>query len=151
MRRIDRRQAVVGAAGIALGAAATAKLLPEEMLLHDRRPARSRVAILSAQQYSEDLADLIARILREFNIDLRRKSVLLKPNLVEFIPGVEVNTNPILVGAAAQAFLELGARTVVVGEDPGHHRDTYLVLVESGLDAQLRSQSIRFVDRTEFK
>ena len=146
MSRIDRRQAVVGAAGIALGGVATSKLLPEEMLLRDRRPARSRVAILSAQQYSDDIADLLARILREFSIDLRHKSVLLKPNLVEFIPGIEVNTNPILVGAAAQAFLELGARSVVVGEGPGHQRDTYLVLVESGLDAQLRSQSIGFVD-----
>ena len=146
MSRLNRRQAMVGAAGIALGGAATARLLPEEMLLRDRRPPRSRVAILSAQRYSENIADLLARTLREFKIDLRGKSVLLKPNLVEFIPGVEVNTSPILVGAAAEAFLEVGARTVLVGEGPGHQRDTYLVLVESGLDAQLRSQRIRFVD-----
>jgi uncharacterized protein (DUF362 family) len=50
------------------------------------------------------------------------------------------------VGAAAEALLQLGAKRVVVGEGPGHQRDTYLVLVESGLDAQLRSQSIEFVD-----
>jgi uncharacterized protein (DUF362 family) len=79
-------------------------------------------------------------------LDLRGKSVLLKPNLVEYIAGVEVNTNPILVGAAAEALLQLGAKRVVVGEGPGHQRDTYLVLVESGLDAQLRSQGIEFVD-----
>jgi uncharacterized protein (DUF362 family) len=34
----------------------------------------------------------------------------------------------------------------VVGEGPGHQRDTYLVLAESGLAAQLRSQKISFVD-----
>jgi uncharacterized protein (DUF362 family) len=72
--------------------------------------------------------------------------VLLKPNLVDYIAGVEVNTNPVLVGAAAEAFLKLGAKRVVVGEGPGHQRDTYLVLAESGLAAQLRSQKISFVD-----
>ena len=35
--------------------------------------------------------------LRLFNLDLHGKTVLLKPNLVESIPGAEVNTNsPIL-------------------------------------------------------
>ena len=34
----------------------------------------------------------------------------------------------------------------MVGEGPGHQRDTYLVLAESGLEAQLRSQRISFVD-----
>jgi uncharacterized protein (DUF362 family) len=72
--------------------------------------------------------------------------VLLKPNLVEYIAGVEVNTNPVVVGAAAEAFLKLGAKSVVVGEGPGHQRDTYLVLAESGLAAQLSNQKISFVD-----
>ena len=84
--------------------------------------------------------------LREFHLNLRGKSVLLKPNLVEYIAGVEVNTNPVLVGAAAEAFLKLGAKSVVVGEGPGHQRDTYLVLAESGLADQLHSQKISFVD-----
>src|SRR5262249_17039044 len=142
----DRRRAVIGAAGIALGGIATAPLLPEEILLRDQRPARSHVAIVSALEYSERLVDALTRAIRLFTFDLRAKSVLLKPNLVEYIPGIEVNTNPVLVGAAAEALLRLGAKSVIVGEGPGHQRDTYLVLVESGLDAQLRSQHIRFVD-----
>jgi uncharacterized protein (DUF362 family) len=146
MSGVDRRRALVGAAGITIGGIAAARLLPEEMLLRDRRRSRSRVAILSALEYSEDLADSLTRAIRLFDLDLHNKSVLLKPNLVEYIAGVDVNTNPILVGAAAEAFLRLGASSVVVGEGPGHQRDTYLVLVESGLDAQLRSQNIRFVD-----
>jgi uncharacterized protein (DUF362 family) len=137
---------MVGAAGLAVGGLATARLLPEEMLLRDRRPARSRVAIFSSSGYSENLADSLTRALRMFGLNLRGKSVLLKPNLVEYIAGVEVNTNPILVGAAAEAFLRLGARNVVVAEGPGHQRDTCLVLVGSGFDAQLRSQKIGFVD-----
>ena len=72
--------------------------------------------------------------------------VLLKPNLVEYIPGTEVNTNPRLVGAAASTFLALGAKSVVVGEGPGHQRDTILVLAESGLETELQERRIRFVD-----
>ena len=95
---------------------------------------------------SEGLVDSLSRVIRLFKLNLREKPVLLKPNLVEYIPGVEVNTNPVLVGATAEAFLRLGANRVVVGEGPGHQRDTYLALVESGLDVQLRSQGIGFVD-----
>jgi uncharacterized protein (DUF362 family) len=51
-----------------------------------------------------------------------------------------------LVGAAAEAFRNLGARSVIVAEGPGHQRDTYLVLAESGLEAQLRRQKLAFID-----
>jgi uncharacterized protein (DUF362 family) len=146
MIELDRRRAVIGAAGLVAGGIATARLLPEEMLLRDRRPARSRVAILSTAQYSEGLVDSLTYALGLFGLAVRDKAVLLKPNLVEYIPGVEVNTNPVLVGSAAEAFMKLGARSVVVAEGPGHQRDTYLVLSESGLGAQLRSQKIAFID-----
>jgi uncharacterized protein (DUF362 family) len=81
-----------------------------------------------------------------FDLNLRGKTVLLKPNLVEYIPGAEVNTDPRLVGAAASAFLALGAKSVLVGEGPGHQRDTILVLAESGLETELRERRIRCVD-----
>jgi hypothetical protein len=67
MNAFDRRRAVIGATGIALGAIATARLLPEDMLLRDRRPPRSRVAIISALQYSEALVDSVIRAIRLFN------------------------------------------------------------------------------------
>jgi uncharacterized protein (DUF362 family) len=146
MSDVDRRRAILGGAGIALGGMAAAKLLPEELLLRDRRPATSQVGIITARQYSEALSGSLLHALQLFKLDLRGKSVLLKPNLVEYIAGVEVNTNPVLVGAAAEVLLQLGAKRVLVGEGPGHQRDTYLVLVESGLHGQLRSQGIEFVD-----
>ena len=79
--------------------------------------------------------------LRLFDLSLRGKTVLLKPNLVEYIPGTEVNTDPRLVGAAASAFLALGAKSVLVGEGPGHQRDTFLVLAESGLEKELQVEA----------
>jgi len=114
--------------------------------LRDRRKNRSRVAILHADSYEGPLDNTLIEGLRLFGLDLRGKTVLLKPNLVEYIPGSEVNTAPRLVGAAASAFLALGAKSVLVGEGPGHQRDTILVLAEGGLEKELKARRIRFVD-----
>jgi len=48
---------------------------------------------------------------------------------------------PFSLARRPEALLRLGAKRVGGGEGPGHQRDTYLVLVVSGLDAQLRWQS----------
>jgi uncharacterized protein (DUF362 family) len=115
--------------------------------ISDRRRPRSQVAILHADSYAaRSLEERIRDGLRLFELELRGKTVLLKPNLVEYIPGSEVNTNPLLVGAAADAFLALGAKTVVVAEGPGNQRDTYLVLAQSGFASQLRDRKLSFVD-----
>ena len=112
----------------------------------DLRPKVSRVATLHADQYSDKLDELVFDGLRLFNLDVRGKSVLLKPNIVECIPGKPVNTDARLIGAAAEAFLRLDAASVTVGEGPGHHRDTDLLLHESGLGDQLAHRRIAFVD-----
>ncbi len=96
--------------------------------------------------YSDALEQLLYDGLKLFNLPLKGKSVLLKPNLVEYSAGAAINTEPALVGAATVAFLRLGARSVTVAEGPGHQRDTYLLLVESGLGDQLRDRGMRFVD-----
>ena len=127
------------------GALAVRRMLSSG-LVPDRRRPRSRVAILHKDSYADPLDRALIEGLRLFDLNLRGKTVLLKPNLVEYIPGAEVNTNPRLVGAAASAFLALGAQTVLVGEGPGHQRDTVLVLAEGGLEAELRERRIRFVD-----
>ena len=137
---------VVGAAVIAgTGALAVRRMLSTDSL-RDRRKASSRVAIIHQDDYGSGLDTALLEGLRLFDPNLHGKTVLLKPNLVESIPGREVNTNPRLVGAAATAFLALGAKTVLVGEGPGHQRDTMLVLAETGLERELQERAIRFVD-----
>jgi hypothetical protein len=59
----------------------------------DRRRPRSRVAILHKDSYSGPLDRALIEGLRLFDLNLRGKTVLLKPNLVEYITGAEVNTN----------------------------------------------------------
>jgi uncharacterized protein (DUF362 family) len=81
-----------------------------------------------------------------FRLDVRGKTVLLKPNLVDYIPGNHINTHPLLVAAAVECFRRLGAKHVLVGEGPGHQRDTDLVLLESGFSDELHQLKVPFVD-----
>jgi hypothetical protein len=57
-----------------------------------------------------------------------------------------VNTSATLVGAAARSFLRLGATRVVIGEGPGHQRDTELVVQSPVLKPHLSERQIEFVD-----
>lgn len=112
----------------------------------DRRPTLSNVAILRATEYSQALGEILWSGLQLFHLDVRGKSVLLKPNLVDYIPGAEINTHPLLVTAAAECFRRLGAREVVAAEGPGHQRDTDLLLAATGFSAHLKEQNLGFVD-----
>ena len=112
----------------------------------DRRPRRSRVAVLHVERYSQQIDQILAEGLRLFPINVRGKAVVLKPNLVDYLPGNAINTHPLLVLAAAESFRRVGARSVVVAEGPGHQRDTQLVLSQSGYQESLRDEKIRFVD-----
>lgn len=143
--KIDRKTFVAGSLGLAAGASATA-LLNGPRYEVNRRRSRSRVAVLRAASYSHNLVGVLWSGLRLFDLDVRGKSVLLKPNLVDYLPGSQINTHPLLVSSAAECFRKLGAQTILVGEGPGHQRDTELVLAESGMADALREQKVRFVD-----
>ena len=146
-QQLDSRRFVVTAAASGVGLVlAAAQMVPRHALMRDRRRPMSRVAILPAGRYSDALEQLLYDGLKLFNLGVKGKTVLLKPNLVEYSADAAINTHPFLVGAAAVAFLRLGAAVVTVAEGPGHQRDTFLLLVESGLGDQLRDRGIRFVD-----
>ena len=141
---INRRRALGAAAAAAATVAIEARTLwPRHTV--DYRRAQSRVAVLNAASYSEGLEETVLGGLNLFRIDVRGMCVLLKPNLVEDLPG-PVNTNPVLLGAAARCFLRLGARRVVIGEGPGHQRDTELVVDAASLRPTFQEKRIEFVD-----
>ncbi|HZP01083.1 MAG TPA: DUF362 domain-containing protein [Terriglobia bacterium] len=94
-----------------------------DLLLSSVRPP-SRVAIRRVEDYQADLTGLLVETLRDFNLPVFGKTVLLKPNFVEPDPVGIVNTHPAVVGAARECFFRLGAKTVLVAEGPGHERDT---------------------------
>jgi uncharacterized protein (DUF362 family) len=97
-------------------------------------------------EYSERLCGVLWEGLKLFSLNVAGKTVLLKPNLVDYISGAEINTHPLLIIAAAECFRCLGAKRVMVAEGPGHQRDTRLVLQATGLEQYLKEQRIPFVD-----
>jgi uncharacterized protein (DUF362 family) len=106
----------------------------------------SRVAIRRALSYQADLAALLEETLREFDLPVRGRSVLLKPNFVEPDPQGGINTHPAVVAAARECFLRLGARSVVVAEGPGHERDTESIVETNRLRHYLGPLAGKFVD-----
>ena len=142
---LNRRDFLIGTTALAAGASVCAPFfLPQYK--QERRSKRSRVAILNVEGYSENIGRTLAEGLRLFPIEIQGKTVVLKPNLVDYIPGNAINTHPLLVLAAAEAFRSLGAKGVLVAEGPGHQRDTQYVLSESGYADLLRNHAIPFVD-----
>jgi uncharacterized protein (DUF362 family) len=92
----------------------------------EQRPITpSRVSIVKAPAYDQSVYGTVLRLVREHLGDtVRGKRILLKPNLVEFEPDTSINTHPMIVHAAYEAFRALGAAQVRIAEGPGHRRNT---------------------------
>jgi hypothetical protein len=74
---VTRRDLHVGGVGLVAGASvAVPFLLPKYHF--DRRPKRSRVAILNVDQYSPKLENILQAALQLFPIDVANKTVVLK-------------------------------------------------------------------------
>lgn len=154
-RRLTRRRFLLRAtqAGLALGAAgigiggylAQQRASPWDASVFPA-PGRSSVAVLRAPRYEADLEGVVSEALRLLGIDVRGRSVLLKPNIVEFDPTTVINTDPRLVAATAAAMRSAGARQVTVGEGSGHRRDSHFIAGQSGLLELLGDIGVPFVD-----
>ena len=132
---INRREFVAGTVGsVALAGCA-------------RPPRReAAVTIVRAAAYSQDLYDTVRRLLAEQNLNVRGKRVVLKPNLVEFEPGSVINTHPLVVDAALEAFRALGAADVRIAEGPGHRRNTLDLADAAGYFETIRNFEDMFTD-----
>lgn len=109
-------------------------------------PGTSRVAVLKASGYGGDLEQTVREALRLIGMDVRGRSVLLKPNMVEFDPGAVINTDPRLVAATVAVMRSMGAEAVTVAEGSGHHRDSEYIARRSGLLDLLGDVGAPFVD-----
>ena len=110
---LTRRQWMTGTAATAALAGCASPTVPWEP-----------VSIYRAPAYADSLYDLVRRMIAEHHLDVRGKRVVLKPNLVEFDPNAVINTHPMLVHAALEAFRAAGAADVRIAEGPGHRRVT---------------------------
>jgi uncharacterized protein (DUF362 family) len=140
----DRRKALGGLALAGTSALAIQQSLRDRVPRKPRPP--SRVAVLRCESYDKAY-QVVWDGLKVLSPTVRGKSVLLKPNLVEYSATAPINTHPTIIAAAVDSLYRLGAATVTVGEGPGHVRDTELLLEECGLRSALREVGrTRFVD-----
>jgi len=106
--------------------------------------------IAKVKDYSSEITSAILSGFAELKIgkaEIHGKRILLKPNLIESHLGqVHVTTHPLVIRGAIEAFLWMGAEKVMVGEGPGHSRDTLRVIEEVGLVNVLSEDRIAFVD-----
>jgi uncharacterized protein (DUF362 family) len=101
---------------------------PDIALVPSFQRTASRVAIRRAVNYQQDLPALIYQTLRVFELPVKGKTVLLKPNLVGFDPLCEMNTHPYVIAATRESFLRLGAAQVLIGDGPAMDRDTEAII-----------------------
>lgn len=139
---MNRRSALSGCALAATAALGLNRAWPVRSLI--RRPSRSQVEVLECGRY-DDAPRVIEEGLRRLAPDVRGKTVVLKPNLVEYSARAPINTHPMVIAGAVEALYRLGAATVTVAEGPGHVRDTHQLVEECGL-----AELLKDVDRTRF-
>jgi uncharacterized protein (DUF362 family) len=111
-----------------------------------RRLRASQVAILEALRYDLSLREIITKGVQLCGLEVRGKTIVLKPNLVEFDPDGVINTNPLVIEAAIDCFRTLGARQVLVAEGPGHRRDNEYLLAASGIYDVIKEHRVAYVD-----
>ena len=101
---------------------------PSPALLPPFMRTVSRVAIRHVTSYQSDIAAVLGETLREFDLPIRGKTVLLKPNLVGFDPLNVMNAHPAVIAATREVLLRMGASIVLIGDGPALERDTEAVL-----------------------
>ena len=111
---MTRRELIAGAGVVVLAGCSSRKTAPRPQM----------VSIVRAPAYDQCIYDTVRRMLADHRLNVRGRSVVLKPNLVEFEPGSSINTHPMLVHAAYEAFRAMGAASVRIAEGPGHRRNT---------------------------
>jgi uncharacterized protein (DUF362 family) len=111
-----------------------------------RKEPTSQVAVLEALRYDLALREIITKGVKLCGLEVRGKTIVLKPNLVEFDPNGVINTSPLVIEAAIDCFRTLGARRVVVAEGPGHRRDNEYLLTASGIYGVIKEHHVPYVD-----
>jgi len=142
----SRREFLLGALGAGIAASSPSLWLGS----CTKRDWRADSFIAKVSNYEADIASVLMEGFQELGVEageIRGKRILLKPNLIEPHVGAgHINTHPNVVRGAVEAFLRFGASEVLVGEGPGHSRDSVLVLEESGLGDVLVEDRIPFAD-----
>jgi uncharacterized protein (DUF362 family) len=118
----------------------TASLVPSF-----QRPP-SNVVIRRVANYKQDLSSVMFESLAVFELPVKGKTVLLKPNFVGLDPLGVMNTHPAVIAATRECFLRMGASQVYIGDGPAMDRDTEAILESVRLREYVGSLKGLFVD-----
>ena len=111
------------------------------------KPGNPKVAVVNAASYDTDLQATVKQVLDPSGADVSGKTVLLKPNLVEFDGRHGDQHRPSArAHDSARAAPDGGPLRWTVGEGPGHRRDTEYVVRTSGLLDVVRDVDAPFTD-----
>lgn len=108
----------------------------------------SRVALAAVPSYDAALVSAVRALWRDANgPDLQNANVVIKPNLVDFVPGRPCYTMPQVTAALIQ-FLreEMRVKKIVVGEGMTFRRDPHAILLDTGYRAMLDRLGVEFVE-----
>jgi uncharacterized protein (DUF362 family) len=155
-RRGFLRLGLLGAVAASLGLLRW-RAWPHEVLPYTRWTLRrtwrqlagppSSVALVRCPAYEGDVLAGVRELWQLMgNPSLSGKRVVLKPNLVGYVPGPPANTHPRVVEAVIALCREQGAREVIVAEGVAFSRDSLPVLQQSGLATALSGANAPFVD-----
>lgn len=113
-----------------------------------RFAAGARVALASAASYDADLVTAVRDLWRDGSgPDLQGANVVLKPNLVDFLPDRPCYTMPQVTEALVH-FLrdEMRAQSVVVAEGMTFRRDPHAMLIQTGYQEMMDRLGVEYVD-----
>jgi len=96
--------------------------------------------------YEQDLSALIHESLAAFNLPVKGKTILLKPNLVGLDPLGVMNTHPAVIAATRESFLRSGAAQVLIGDGPALDRDTEAIVESVRLREYIGTLASVFID-----
>ena len=108
----------------------------------------SRVALAAVPSYDADVLSAVRAIWRDANgPDLQNANVVLKPNLVDYVPGRPCYTMPQVTEALIQ-FLrdEMRVKKIVVAEGMTFRRDPHAILFNTGYQEMLDRLGVEFVE-----
>ena len=117
----------------------------QSMIPSFQRPP-SQVVIRRVSSYRQEIAAAMFESIAPFGLQVKGKSVLLKPNLVGLDPGGFINTHPTVIAAARECFLRMGAAQVLIGDGPALDRDTEAILESVRLREHVGPLEQAFVD-----
>ena len=144
----SRRQLLQGAAATAAGITLAGCGGKERSPLILAKNETRKVHILRCPDYSRQL--LRRKVEEGWNAigapSPKGLRVLLKPNFVEYTPGVPINTDPAFVAAFIEFMRDRGAKSITVAEGPGHRHDSDEVWIMSGLRAKVLQLGAKLVD-----